>query len=183
MTMNGDVDRVPASIINVADHGHLQALVHGLNRHYYSITINYRKNEHEQKMLLKLHKKTWSAGLTLEDYAAHTKTNEKTMKELLELAKAYNKVCVCVCVPVWAACCSCDVHAQSIQDEDAMTKEQLAIKNVGKKVRPGFALPVSAAHFGAPMQDPKRHLEEKVGTLMKANLVQLLSSMVDTIVF
>ena len=28
----------------------LQALIHGLNRHYYSITINYRKNELEQKV-------------------------------------------------------------------------------------------------------------------------------------
>lgn len=27
-----------------------QALIHGLNRHYYSITINYRKNELEQKV-------------------------------------------------------------------------------------------------------------------------------------
>ena len=35
--------------------GHLQkpsvaALVHGLNRHYYSLAINYRKNELEQKV-------------------------------------------------------------------------------------------------------------------------------------
>lgn len=28
----------------------VQALIHGLNRHYYSITINYRKNELEQKV-------------------------------------------------------------------------------------------------------------------------------------
>lgn len=27
-----------------------QALIHGLNRHYYSIGINYRKNELEQKV-------------------------------------------------------------------------------------------------------------------------------------
>jgi len=30
----------------------LQALIHGLNRHYYSIGINYRKNELEQKVIL-----------------------------------------------------------------------------------------------------------------------------------
>ena len=35
--------------------GHLQkpslvALVHGLNRLYYSLPINFRKNEHEQKV-------------------------------------------------------------------------------------------------------------------------------------
>ena len=40
-----------------------QALIHGLNRHYYSIALSYRKNELEQQMLMNLHKKTWTAGL------------------------------------------------------------------------------------------------------------------------
>lgn len=93
-----------------------QALIHGLNRHYYSITINYRKNELEQKvgqnthlrfvenvqcwtvifitpqMLLNLHKKSWMEGLTLQDYSEHCKLNETIVKEMLELAKNYNKV-------------------------------------------------------------------------------------------
>jgi 26S proteasome regulatory subunit N11 len=49
----------------------IQALIHGLNRHYYSIAISYRKNELEQKMLINLHKKNWSDGLTLADYGSH----------------------------------------------------------------------------------------------------------------
>uniref|UniRef100_A0A2K5TYJ3 26S proteasome non-ATPase regulatory subunit 14 n=1 Tax=Macaca fascicularis TaxID=9541 RepID=A0A2K5TYJ3_MACFA len=69
----------------------IQALIHGLNRHYYSITINYRKNELEQKMLLNLHKKSWMEGLTLQDYSEHCKHNESVVKEMLELAKNYNK--------------------------------------------------------------------------------------------
>ena len=69
-----------------------QALIHGLNRHYYSIAINYRKNELEQKMLLNLHKKSWVDGFTLEDYSKHCTTNENTVKEMLELAKNYHKV-------------------------------------------------------------------------------------------
>lgn len=77
--------------------GHLQkpsvqALIHGLNRHYYSISINYRKNELEQKMLLNLHKKTWMDGLTLAEYSEHSKLNENVVQEMLELAKNYNKV-------------------------------------------------------------------------------------------
>ncbi|XP_035972655.1 26S proteasome non-ATPase regulatory subunit 14 isoform X3 [Halichoerus grypus] len=79
----------------------IQALIHGLNRHYYSITINYRKNELEQK---------------------------------------------------------------AVEEEDKMTAEQLAIKNVGK-------------------QDPKRHLEEHVDVLMTSNIVQCLAAMLDTVVF
>lgn len=90
----------------------IQALIHGLNRHYYSISINYRKNELEQKMLLNLHKKSWTDGLTLQDYDQHCQVNETTVAEMLELAKAYNK---------------------SLEDEEKMTPEQLAIKNVGKQ--------------------------------------------------
>ncbi len=43
----------------------MQALIHGLNRHYYSISINYRKNPLEEQMLLNLQKKSWQSGLTL----------------------------------------------------------------------------------------------------------------------
>lgn len=53
---------------------------------------------------------------------------------------------------------------QALEEEEKMTPEQLAIKNVGK-------------------QDPKRHLEEKVDVLMAANIVQCLGAMLDTVVF
>ena len=43
----------------------MQALIHGLNRHYYSIAISYRKNELEERMLMNLQKKTWTHGLQL----------------------------------------------------------------------------------------------------------------------
>ncbi|XP_071955615.1 26S proteasome non-ATPase regulatory subunit 14-like [Antedon mediterranea] len=83
-------------------------------------------------MLLNLHKKSWTDGLMLTDNSEHCSVNEKTVKEMLELAKNYNK---------------------SIEEEDTMTAEQLAVKNVGKP-------------------DPKRHLEEHVEVLMTANIVQ-----------
>jgi hypothetical protein len=44
--------------------------------------------------LLNLHKKSWVDGLSLEDYNTHCTNNEKTVKEMLELAKNYHKVCV-----------------------------------------------------------------------------------------
>ena len=53
-----------------------QALIHGLNRHYYSIGINYRKNDLEEKMLLNLHKKKWADGLTVEKFDKHMADNE-----------------------------------------------------------------------------------------------------------
>ncbi len=65
------------------------------------------------------------------------------VKEMLTLAKNYDK---------------------ALEEEEKMTPEQLAIKNVGK-------------------QDPKRHLEEKVDTVMTSNIVQCLGAMLDAIVF
>merc|ERR1712228_916417 len=110
----------------------IQALIHGLNRHYYSIPIKYRMNETEQQMLLNLHKKSWLEGLTLQDYDEHAEHNKDSVKSILGLAKQYRK---------------------SLEEEQKMTPQQLAIRNVGKL-------------------DPKRHLEEKVDNLMTCNIVQ-----------
>ncbi|VDN19344.1 unnamed protein product [Gongylonema pulchrum] len=85
----------------------IQALIHGLNRHYYSIPINYRTHELEQKLR--------SPALFFQD----------------------------------------------LEEQEKMTEEQLAIKNVGK-------------------QDPKRHLGETVNEMLADNIVQSLASMLDT---
>ena len=58
----------------------IQALIHGLNRHYYSIAINFRKTELEQTMLLNLHKQNWTEGLLLKDFEEHSKQNEESVK-------------------------------------------------------------------------------------------------------
>ena len=100
-------------------------------------------NEKEQQMLLNLHKKSWLEGLTLQNYNNHASTNENTVKEILALAQQYNK---------------------SLEEEEKMTPEQLAIKNVGKV-------------------DPKRHLEDKVDLLMTTNIIQCLGAMLDTVIF
>ncbi|KAI0216885.1 multicatalytic endopeptidase [Massospora cicadina] len=90
----------------------IQALIHGLNRHYYSIGINYRKNELEQQMLLNLDKKTWTHGLTLTDFTEHQRRNESAVHAMLQFTEAYNK---------------------SVQEEFTMTPEQLATRHVGKQ--------------------------------------------------
>ena len=43
----------------------LETKFKGLGRYYYSININYKTNELEQKMLMNLYKEKWTAGLTL----------------------------------------------------------------------------------------------------------------------
>jgi hypothetical protein len=58
----------------------IQALIHGLNRHYYSIAVNYRKTEIEQTMLMNLHKQNWTQSLKLRDFHSHKTTNETAIK-------------------------------------------------------------------------------------------------------
>lgn len=143
LLMMGQEPRQTTSNVGHMNKPSIQALIHGLNRHYYSIAISYRKNELEQKMLLNLHKKKWTEGLALENYEQHEKKNEKLVQEMVELAKNYNK---------------------NIQDEEKLTKEKLAIQNVGKL-------------------DPKRHLQQDIEQLMTSNIVQTLGAMIDTVAF
>lgn len=63
-------------------------------------------------MLLNLNKESWVNGLSLKDYSGHCQANEQTVKDMVELAKAYNK---------------------AVEDEDKLTHEQLVVKNVGKQ--------------------------------------------------
>lgn len=112
LMMLGQAPRQTTSNLGHLRKPSIQALIHNLNRHYYSINISYTQNELEQKMLLNLHKKIWTKGLTVDDFEAHSQKNEKTMKDMLELAKAYNK---------------------RLEEEETKTAEELAVINVGKK--------------------------------------------------
>jgi len=111
LVMMGQEPRQTTSNIGHLQKPSIQALVHGLNRHYYSIAIEYRKNELEQMMLMNLHKKKWNEGFSVKKFDEHSKSNEDTLKEMLDLAKAYNS---------------------AVQDEDKMTKEKLVVHKVGK---------------------------------------------------
>jgi len=111
MMVLGQEPRQTTSVLGHLQKPSIQALIHGLNRHYYSIAINYRKTELEQTMLMNLHKKNWVDGLTLRDYEQHCNLNRETVAEMLKLAKDYDK---------------------SLEEEEKMTAEQLEIKNVGK---------------------------------------------------
>lgn len=90
----------------------IQALIHGLNRQYYSIAIAYKKNALEEEMLLNLHKKRWMDSLSVNDFEEHSKRNEDTVASMLELAKAYDK---------------------AVQEEQKLTMEELVIARVGKR--------------------------------------------------
>jgi 26S proteasome regulatory subunit N11 len=89
----------------------IQALIHNLNRHYYSINIAYKKNELEQKMLLNLRKRSWLEGLTIADCEEHAKQNQTTVEALLKLSKQYT---------------------ERLDDEKGKSKKDIVVANVGK---------------------------------------------------
>eukprot|EP00435_Cladocopium_sp_Y103_P010425 s1940_g2.t1 len=111
MLMLGQEPRQTTSNIGHLNKPSITALIHGLNRHYYSIAINYRKNDLEQKMLLNLGKKKWQDGLKLTDFDSHEGDNEKTVKEMLDLTEKYNKM---------------------IQEEFKSTEDEFVVNQAGK---------------------------------------------------
>ena len=91
----------------------IQALIHNLNRHYYSINIAYayRKNELEQKMLLNLHKRVWTSGLRVDDVGQHRKANEERLSEMLKLCKEWGR---------------------RLEEEEGKSEKEVMVDNVGK---------------------------------------------------
>jgi len=110
--MMGQEPRQTTSNIGHLNKPSIQALIHGLNRQYYSIRIDYRKSELEENMLLNLHKNTWTHGLTLGDFDLHNRENQKSMEQMAKLAEGYTK---------------------QVKEEADLTPEQLKTQHVGKQ--------------------------------------------------
>ncbi|CAP60219.1 uncharacterized protein PODANS_1_5320 [Podospora anserina S mat+] len=89
----------------------IQALIHGLNRHYYSIGINYRKTALEENMLMNLHKQEWTEALQMEDFHCEGQRTKDRLERLVSLAEGYEK---------------------RVKEETELTKEQLKTRYVGK---------------------------------------------------
>jgi len=67
----------------------IQALIHGLGRHYYSLSIATKRSELEQAMLLSLNKKEWTSALTLKNFQEMDEQNRKDVESMKDLAKGY----------------------------------------------------------------------------------------------
>jgi 26S proteasome regulatory subunit N11 len=111
LMMLGQEPRQTTSNIGHLQKPSIQALIHGLNRHYYSIVIDYRKNELEEQMLMNLHKRNWTSGLQLQKFQDHQKSTEQVVDKMLKLTKDYN---------------------ERVQQEEGKTVEQILVDNVGK---------------------------------------------------
>jgi 26S proteasome regulatory subunit N11 len=111
LMMLGQEPRQSTSNIGHLQKPSIQALIHGLNRHYYSIVIDYRKNELEEQMLMNLHKRNWTTGLSLDKFEDHQESNEKVVEKMLKLTTDYN---------------------DRVKQEEGNTAEQIMVDNVGK---------------------------------------------------
>jgi 26S proteasome regulatory subunit N11 len=112
LMMLGQEPRQTTSNIGHLQKPSIQALIHGLNRHYYSIVIDYRKNELEEQMLMNLHKRNWTQHLQLEQFEKSQTHSQKLLDRMATLAKDYNE--------------------RVLQEQGGKSIEEIAVLNVGK---------------------------------------------------
>lgn len=127
--MLGQEPRQTTSNVGHLNKPSIQALIHGLNRHYYSIAVGYLKGRGgnngvvlppgtqnpgvggEEGMLMNLHKSVWTEALTMADFKSEGDKNLDKLKRLVSLAEGYEK---------------------RVKEETELTKEQLRTRYVGK---------------------------------------------------
>lgn len=127
--MMGHEPRQTTSNVGHLNKPSIQALIHGLNRHYYSIGINYRKTGLEENMLMNLHKHVWTEALMMNDFRGEGERNKDSLQKLVSLAEGYEK---------------------RVKEETELTKDQLKTRYVGKvdpKKRMHFSTPSPSFHY------------------------------------
>ena len=112
LMMLGQEPRQTTSNIGHLHKPSIQALIHGLNRHYYSIVIDYRKNELEEQMLMNLNKRHWTKGLSMTPFDDHRDQTVATVQHMQKLTQSY--------------------HERIIEEQQGHSAQQILIDNVGK---------------------------------------------------
>jgi len=90
----------------------IQARIHGLDKYYYSLVIDWRKNDLEEQMLMNLHKKDWTVGLLLKKYEDEKKNTEIMLERMARLSKTYH---------------------ERIREDEGKTQEEIDVSNTGKE--------------------------------------------------
>ncbi|CAI4060983.1 hypothetical protein SKDZ_06G0680 [Saccharomyces kudriavzevii ZP591] len=104
--------RQTTSNTGLLNKANIQALIHGLNRHYYSLNIDYHKTAQETKMLMNLHKEQWQSGLKMYDYEEKEESNLTATKSMVKIAEQYSK---------------------RIEEEKELSEEELKTRYVGRQ--------------------------------------------------
>ncbi|KAG9970551.1 Mov34-domain-containing protein, partial [Aureobasidium melanogenum] len=158
--MLGQEPRQTTSNVGHLNKPSIQALIHGLNRHYYSIAVGYLKGRGggsgngassavagasngqmggEEAMLMNLHKSVWTEALEMPDFKAEDDRTLEKLNKLVSLAEGYEK---------------------RVKEETELTKDQLRTRYVGKV-------------------DPKKHIETLGQDLLEDNIVSVSRQMID----
>jgi 26S proteasome regulatory subunit N11 len=103
--------RQTTSTIGFLKKATIQARIHHLDKYYYSLVIDWRKNDLEEQMLMNLHKKDWTTGLILKKFEDHQKSAEALLEGMAKLSKDY---------------------CERVREEEGKTQEEVEVMNVGK---------------------------------------------------
>jgi 26S proteasome regulatory subunit N11 len=134
--MMGHEPRQTTSNVGHLNKPSIQALIHGLNRHYYSIGIDYKKTALEENMLMNLHKHVWTEALLMEDFKGEGERNNDRLQKLVSLAEGYEK---------------------RVKEETELTKEQLKTRYVGKVDPKKRAYSLATRDLIVMLTHPRRH--------------------------
>lgn len=110
--INNQEPRQTTSNAGLMNKANIQALIHGLNRHYYSLNIDYHRTPEETKMLMNLDKKQWQAGLKMYDYEEKEQNNLESTQKMVKIAQQYSK---------------------RVEEEKELSEEELKTRYVGKQ--------------------------------------------------
>lgn len=110
--MRNNEVRQTTSNIGFLNKPNIQALIHGLNKHYYSLNIDYHKNKNEIDLMMNLHKEQWQSGLKLNDYNVKEQHNLEATKKMVKIAELYSK---------------------RIEEEKTLSEQELKTRYVGKQ--------------------------------------------------
>ena len=103
--------RQTTSTIGFLKKATIQARIHHLDKYYYSLVIDWRKNDLEEQMLMNLHKKDWTTGLILKKFEDHQKSAEALLEGMAKLSKDY---------------------CERVREEEGKTQDEVEVMNVGK---------------------------------------------------
>jgi 26S proteasome regulatory subunit N11 len=112
MQMMGLPPRQTTSLLGHLKKPTIKALMHGLNKHYYSMAISFRRNELEDRMLSHLGRPAWSAGLQMGRFEDAEGAARDALKRMVPLLKQYAK--------------------EVTLKEEEMTEDELAVAKAGK---------------------------------------------------
>jgi 26S proteasome regulatory subunit N11 len=154
--MMGHEPRQTTSNVGHLNKPSIQALIHGLNRHYYSIGINYRKTALEENMLMNLHKHVWTEALLMDDFKGEGERNNDRLQKLVTLAEGYEK---------------------RVKEETELTKDQLKTRYVGK-VDPKKRMYIHSMKR-LPVTNSKADIEDVGQQLIEDNIVSVSRQMID----